>query len=412
VQPAVLFNFDAASFYENYALDVSQTQDESGLLSTIAPSFGYTEGESPNWATADVLIPWRLYQFFRDRSILERQFESIKLFLDATLKNNGTAGNPYLIRDVLGDWASPGHSNPPEGNEPYGTASYYLDLQVAAQMAKVLGDTTEAATLTARAALVRDAFNQAYYDREHHIYRGLKNTEYRQAINAVALWLHLVPESERPAVFENLCRDVEGRGFHLNTGITGTKALLEALTDNGRADLAYRVIDQTTYPSWGYMLAKGATTMWESWEEQPSFDHPMQGTVVEYFYRYLAGIRIDDEHPGFEHFEIAPTFPKGLSSVRSNYQSSRGTIASNWEKSRNQLAIHVEVPFNSSATIRLPLGSPEGCTVIEGRTAVWPKRGSSPALGIEQVDAVDGIVRIEVGAGNYEFKEHCPLYFE
>lgn len=407
VQPAVLFNFDAASFYENYALDVSQTQDASGLISIVAPSFGYVEGGSPTWASAEVLIPWRLYEFYRDRRILEMQYESIRKFLDATLKNNGTPGNPYLMRDVLGDWDSPGYENPPEGNEPYGTASYYLDLQVAAQMANVLGDAQEAARLAARAALVRDAFNQAFLDREHHVYRGLQKSEYRQSINAVALWLHLVPESERATVFENLCRDVQARGFHLNTGIVGTKALLEVLTDNGRTDLAYRVITQTTYPSWGYMLAKGATTIWESWSGHDSFDHPMQGTVVEYFYRYLAGIRIDNEHPGFEHFQIAPVFPEGLTSVSASYPSSRGQIVSNWEKREKELSLHVQVPFNSGATITLPLGSAAGCIVTEGGAAMWPKKGPIAALGVGSVELAGGNLSIVAGSGSYDFKERC-----
>ena len=411
VQPAVLFNFDTASFYENYALDVSETQDASGLISTIAPSFGYTEGESPTWATAEVLIPWRLFEFYRDRRILEMQYESIKKFLDTTLKNNGTVGNPYLMRDVLGDWDSPGYENPPEGNEPYGTASYYLDLQVAAQMANVLGDTQETTRLTARAALVRDAFNQAFLDREHHVYRGLKKSEYRQSINAVALWLHLVPEDERATVFENLCRDLQLRGFHLNTGIVGTKALLEVLTDNGRPDLAYRVITQTTYPSWGYMLAKGATTMWESWSGNDSFDHPMQGTVVEYFYRYLAGIRIDNEHPGFEHFQIAPVLPEGLTSVSASYQSSRGQIVSNWENRRKELSLHVQVPFNSSATIALPLGSVAGCTVTEGGAVMWPRKGPDTSSGVGTVELAGGNLNILVGSGSYHFKEHCTSDF-
>jgi alpha-L-rhamnosidase len=407
LEPAVLFNFDTASFYENYAQDVSQTQDESGAISVVAPSFGYVGGLSPTWASAEVLIPWRLYEFHGDRRILETQFETIKRFLDSTLKMNGTPGNQYLIQDVLGDWASPGYTNPPEGNEPYGTASYYLDLGIAAQMATVLGDAPEAARLTARAVLVRDAFNQAFYDRHNHIYKGLQNTEYRQSINAVALWLHLVPDSERAEVFANLCRDVEARGFHLNTGVIGTKPMLEVLTDNGRVDLAYRVINQTTFPGWGYMLAKGATTMWESWTGDDSFDHPMEGSVVEYFYRYLAGIRTEDEHPGFEEFQIAPIFPEGLNSVSSTYESSRGKIVSNWERRSNELALQIEVPFNSRATIKIPLQVAEGCTVVEGRTAVWPKSASNEDPGVENVDSADGSVGIMVGSGNYEFKERC-----
>ena len=364
-QPAVLYSFDAAAFYENYSEDVSATQNEKGLLSTIAPSFGYTAGESPLWASADVWIPWRLYLYNGDREALRRRFPGIKRFLDATLVNNAIAGQPYIMRDVLGDWDSPGHENPPEGNEPYSTAYYFLDCQLGARMARLLGDDSSASELEQRANHVEAAFNQQFYSPDFHIYHGSKATEYRQSLNALALWAGLVPEVNRVAVYRNLREDVLARDSHLNTGIIGTKPLMEVLADQGDVDLAYRVVTQRTYPSWGYMLSKGATTMWESWNGRDSHDHPMQGTVVEFFYRYLAGIRVDETHPGFDQFFIEPIFPEGLNQAGAHYQSERGLIISEWTRNRDKIWLHLRVPFNTTAKVVLPSIAIGTCSVVE-----------------------------------------------
>lgn len=355
-QPAAMYSFNTAAFYENFAEDVASTQDEQGLLSTVAPSFGYTEGGSPLWAFADVSIPWRLYLYDGDREVLRRQFPQIRLFLDATLKNNTAAHKPYIVHDVLGDWDSPGHENPPEGQEPYGTAYYFLDCRIAARMAHVLGDETAASELEQRAAHLKNAFNQWFYSPDQQIYRGFKPTEYRQSINALALWSDLVPVEDRDAVYGNLRRDVLARGGHLNTGIIGTKPLLEVLADEGDVDLVYRVITQTTYPGWGYMLKQGATTMWETWDGHDSHDHPMHGTVVEFFYRYLAGIRVDEKHPGFSQFLIEPIFPEGLEQAGARYKSHLGLITSECKRNGADTLLHVNVPFNTTAHVLLPSG--------------------------------------------------------
>ena len=370
-QPATIYSFHTAAFYENFAQDLAGTQDAQGLLSTIAPSFGYTEGDSPLWASAEVWIPWRLYLYHGDREALREQFPNIKLFLDATLVNNAIAGRPFIVRDVLGDWDSPGHENPPEGNEPYSTAYYFLDCELGARMARVLGDESAAAELSQRANRIESAFNQWFYAPETHTYHGFKPTEYRQSINALALWAGLVPQQDRAAVYRNLRRDVLAHDSHLNTGIIGTKPLLEVLADEGDVDLVYRIVTQTTYPSWGYMLSKGATTMWESWDGRDSHDHPMQGTVVEFFYRYLAGIRVEDEHPGFSQFLIEPIFPKGLHHVEAHFESERGPITSEWQRHGDDTTLHVGVPFNTTAHVRLPSTKPGACSVMEGKTSLW-----------------------------------------
>jgi alpha-L-rhamnosidase len=376
-QPAAIYSFDTAAFYENFAEDVAGTQDAKGLLSTVAPSFGYTEGESPLWASADVWIPWNLYLYNGDREVLRKQFPQIKRFLDATLINNTQTSKPYILQDVLGDWDSPGHENPPEGNEPYSTAYYFLNCQLAARMAHILGDEADATELEDRANRVKSAFNKWFYSPDQHTYHGFKAAEYRQSVNALALWVGLVAKENRSAVYQNLRRDVLAHDSHLNTGIIGTKPLIEVLADEGDVDLAYQVITQKTYPGWGYMLSKGATTMWESWNGRDSHDHPMQGTVIEFLYSYFAGIRVDQDHPGFAQFLIEPIFPKSLAQAGATYESARGTITSEWKRSGSHMLLHINVPFNTTAHVLLPSSKPNSCSVLEGETHVWPSTKAS-----------------------------------
>ncbi len=397
-QPAALYSFDTAAFYENFAEDLSGTQDDKGLLSTIAPSFGYTEGESPLWASAEVWIPWRLYVYNGDREILRRQFPMIKRFLDATLANNTQPAQPYILHDVLGDWDSPGHENPPEGNEPYSTAYYFLNCRLAARIARVLGEEDAASELDGRAEKVKNAFNQWFYSSEQQSYHGFKAAGYRQSINALALWADLVPHENRAAVYQNLRRDVLAHDTHLNTGIIGTKPLLEVLADEGDADLVYQLITQTTYPGWGYMLSQGATTMWESWDGRDSHDHPMQGTIVEFLYRYLAGIRVEEEHPGFSRVLIQPMFPAGLMHVEATYDSVRGPITSAWERRGDDMLLHVIVPFNTTAQVQLPANRQRACRVMEGAKEL----GSSSAIS-----AHESSIHFDLGSGDHRLQMIC-----
>ena len=402
-QPAAMYSFDLAPFYENFSEDLAGTQDSQGLLSTVAPSFGYTEGESPLWASADVWIPWELYLYDGDREILRRQFPQIKRFLDATLKNNTSAAQPYILRDVLGDWDSPGHENPPEGQEPYSTAYYFLNCRLAARMAGILGDQDTASELEQRAEDVKRAFNKVFYSPDQKMYHGSKPSEYRQSVNALALWSDLVAAEDHHAVYANLRHDVLAHGGHLNTGIIGTKPLLEVLANEGDVDLVYQVITQTTYPGWGYMLAQGATTMWESWDGHDSNDHPMQGTVVEFLYRYLAGIRVDESHPGFSRFLIQPIFPKELTHASATYASVQGPITSAWERHGDDTTFHIEVPFNSAAHVSLPVRHARSCSLTERAT-----NRRSYQYGKSQTGSADLFkFQINLGSGKHDLNLHC-----
>jgi alpha-L-rhamnosidase len=170
-----------------------------------------------------------------------------------------------------------------------------------------------------------------------------------------------VPAERVGQVLANLVTDVVAHDYHLTTGNVCTKYLLETLADNGRGDVALALARQTSYPSWGYMLANGATTLWERWElltayGMNSHNHPMYGSVSSWFYRALAGIRVLPESNGFDRFAIAPCFASGLLSAEASLQTIRGRVRVAWQRAEGVIHLEVEVPPNSEAELSLPLG--------------------------------------------------------
>jgi alpha-L-rhamnosidase len=185
---------------------------------------------------------------------------------------------------------------------------------------------------------------------------------------------------------------------HLTTGIFGTKFMLQALTDAGRADVAFAIVNQSTFPGWGYMLENGATTLWEHWEFSDntfSHNHPMFGSVSEWFYRALAGLNAAPDAVGFDKIIICPQPAGDLNWVKASYDSVRGQIVSEWRRAPRKFSLRVRVPVGVTATVVLP--SVEGTPVTEGGTAVERVPGVRPLM------RGNGAAVMSVGAGDYEF---------
>jgi alpha-L-rhamnosidase len=213
-----------------------------------------------------------------------------------------------------------------------------------------------------------------------------------------------VPNERVARVTDNLVKDVEARG-HLTTGNLCTKYVLEALSDNGHADAAFRLVTQTTYPSWGFMLENGATTLWERWEhmtggEMNSHNHPMMGSVGAWFYKYLGGINADPSRPGFKRIVLRPHPVKDLAWARSEYTSMYGVIRSSWRREGGALVYGVTIPTNTTATVYVPSASLE--SVREGG------KPASGADGIKWLRNEKGYVVFQAGSGEYEFSTVQP----
>ena len=298
-----MMNLDVHELFAKWMRDLDETREANGAPMVIAPSSGTwgAWGPSQPWHAAYVMTPWWLYQYGGDERVMTELYDNMKTYVD--LEYGRRQADGLVISNRLGDWVSPeaspagGHA-PGEDQRVEGSAYLYLMLDSMARTAEHLGKSADAAEFAQRAAVVRTAFNTAYLDGDRYRGAGQDGNRYRQVHSVLALAFGLTPDEETTeAVAARLAADIEQRGYHLDTGTLGTKYLLPVLTDNGYADIAVRLAEQTTYPSWGFKLDNGATTMWEHWsKESRSLGHYFLGTVDDWFYHYAAGIRpsVDD----------------------------------------------------------------------------------------------------------------------
>jgi alpha-L-rhamnosidase len=221
----------------------------------------------------------------------------------------------------------------------------------------------------------------------------------------MALGFDLLPEAARGPAERRLVDLIETRGWHLSTGFLGVNLLLPVLTEIGRADVAYRLLQNTTYPSWGYSIVNGATTIWERWNSYTkekgfgnprmnSFNHYAYGSAVEWLFRTVAGI--DTEEPGFRKLVIRPRPGGGLRFARASYDSLYGRIATDWRLEKGRLVLEVAVPPNTTARIHVPASRAE--QVREGG------RPAAEAPGVSFLGMEDGAAVYAVGSGSYRFE--------
>ena len=234
------------------------------------------------------------------------------------------------------------------------------DALLMARMARVLGRPDRAAHYDALHRDVAAAFNRAYVG-EDALIEGDTQTVY-----LLALHMELLPQELRARAAERLVAAIERHDWHLTTGFVGVALLCPVLTEHGYADVAHRLLLNETFPSWGYSIRQGATTIWERWDgwtEEHGFQTPMMnsfnhyslGSVAEWLYEYVAGIRLDPERPGYEHVIIAPT-PGELDHAEATFESVRGPIRSAWRQDDGTFQLHVDIPANVTATVVLPGG--------------------------------------------------------
>jgi alpha-L-rhamnosidase len=224
------------------------------------------------------------------------------------------------------------------------------------KIGRVLGKNEDAGRYDKLAETCGNALNKTFLNREKGYYGSNS-----QAANVFMLYLGIVPEEFRDAVVRNLVKDILDHDTHLTTGNLCSRYIFDVLSDNGHINLAFELATQTTYPSWGYMLANGATTTWERWEYvdsgpllgMASHDHPMYATISGWFYSYLLGIR--PLEPGFNSFTFKPYIPKALPSAAGSIKTIKGDIKAGWEQKDGRVKMNITVPFNSSCRVVLPL---------------------------------------------------------
>ncbi|KAK2756610.1 alpha-l-rhamnosidase [Colletotrichum kahawae] len=262
------------------------------------------------------------------------------------------------------------------------------------QMASTLGNSADVESYTSHAAAVNSSFHDAYYQPGTDDYRSSSTGGFAQTNNLLPIAFKMTSPAKRQAVIDKVAVDVVSRDNHLGTGVAGTKWLLPLLTEHGYVDLAYSVATQTTYPSWGYWKSLGATSLWEEWAgTSRSQNHPFLGTVVDWFYQHLAGIKITTA--GYKSIVIAPFLPANLASAQGSIQTPLGKVVSSWTKSTAQFALTLSIPAGSIALVSLPVS--DGKLVYEnGKNAVDSER-------VEFVGSSSGRSSYKVASGTYNF---------
>lgn len=347
------YNFDIAAFTHKWMEDISDEQTVDGGFPNTAPAAPKSNRKNgaPGWEDAGVIVPWSSWMQYGDESIIRENWAAMVRYMDYV---KGTSKDYIRAGGRLGDWLAPDSSTP---NNLISTGLWGMTARMMAQMATAIGKDDEAVRFRELNQKIRTAFQQSFIAADGTVGPG-SQTSY-----AIALHTGMVPDSLKEIVTDKLVKAIESRDWHVSTGFLGTPYLLFALSDNGRADVAYRLLLNESFPSWGYMIAKGATTWWEHWDSDTgdptmnSFNHYAFGSVVEWIYRAMAGINASADAPGFKKIIIRPVFdPTGkIEHAQGKYQSVYGEIVSEWQmESDHTVKLRVEIPANTTARIILP----------------------------------------------------------
>jgi alpha-L-rhamnosidase len=355
-----ILNFDMSSFYAKTVDDFRDAVRGDGWFPETAPYVGISaanyepEAGPIGWGLAHPLLVAQLYQYYGDRRIVEENFEAAATWVDLLEKHS----DGLIIDRCIGDH----ESLDPKPTPLIATAQFWQAATLVSGFAETIGKADSAARYQELADRIKAAFLEKFLDHETGRFGSAT-----QAAQATAIDLGLAPESVSSAAAKRMVAAVEvDHKGHIAAGIFGTKYLLNALTKSGNADTAYKMVDQRSYPGWGHMLENGATTLWETWRQSDnvfSQNHPMFGSVSEWFFKCLGGIRPADNAVGFDKFLIAPGVVSGLDWVETNYESARGMVSSRWRVSGGELEMILEVPVNTEAAVQVPTSEPDSIRV-------------------------------------------------
>ena len=347
------FNFDIDAFSHKFMLDVEDAQTPAGEFTDVSPNvLGAAWTGAPGWGDAGIFIPYATWLQYGDTSIVEQAWPAMERWMANILMHNPN----YLRRQSLGhnwaDWLAPDPNTP---KDLIDTAYWALVAKDMAEMAKAIHRDGDAQKYQALYDHIAAAYRVAYIQEDGTV-SGNTQTSY-----LATLFTGIAPENARAAMVERIVSDIAAHGNHLTTGFLGTPFLLPVLDQFDRSDVAFKLLLSDTYPSWGYMVKKGATTWWERWNgdtgdpSMNSYNHYAFGSVMAWVYRRAAGIDTDGSGPGYRHLTIQPHFDAALPQLHVEYDSAYGTIVSDWQQQNRTFTI--TLPANTTASVSLPDGS-------------------------------------------------------
>jgi hypothetical protein len=393
---SVHFNFDLYQLYNKQVDDMMEAQLENGLVPDIAPEyvpFGGGFRDSPEWGSASVILPWLIYKWYGDVSVMEKAWPMMIRYVEY-LKGKS---DKHIVSHGLGDWFDYGPKQPGEAQLTpkalTATSIYYYDVKLLSEMASVLKKTDQQTKLAVWADEIKTAFNAQFFNPA----TGVISTGSQTAM-AMPWCVGLIDEQYKPKVLQNLEDSIRKQGKPLTAGDVGFRYLVEALTFGGKSQLLYEMNARDDVPGYGFQLKKGATALTESWPalENVSNNHLMLGHLMDWFYAGLGGISQSKTSVAYKELVIKPEMVGDLTWVKSSYQSPYGEIRSDWEKSGTTVKMKVSIPVNSTALVYIPFT--KGSVIKEGEKDI------SIVQGIEPIAEENGRKVVRIGSGTYEFE--------
>lgn len=387
--PTATYNMDIQAFFTKWLDDIVDAQSDEGAFPDVAPRANSTNDGAPAWGDAGVILPMLLYQTYGDARIVERMYDPMARWIDFIRRHNPDYIRENRNHNNYGDWLAIGQETP---NNMVATAYYAWIVRLMHQAATLRGNREEAAYYDTLFTCIAEAFQAKWIAADGTIGSG------SQSSYLIPLFCGVVPEAQIPSAVEKLVANIEAAGRRVQVGFLGVRHVCPILTEHGHSDLAYHLATSTDFPSWGYSIVNGATTIWERWDgwtkengfqlpNMNSFNHYAYGAVGEWMFGWMAGIT--PAAPGYSKLLLRPTPGKGIGHCKVRYNSPMGPITSEWTRVGDKISYVFEVPANVTAQLQLPAG---GNVEVNGQiTEITNKQlyGGSRSV-------------LEVGSGRYE----------
>lgn len=397
---AAAFNMDVAAFTRRFMQDVRDAQYADGAFADYAPAaeklVWFEPGAAPGWADGGVTLPWTAWQRYGDTGIIDANWDAMQRYVRFIHARNPDYVWRHGRANDYGDWLALDTKHPGDPTTPkelVGTATWAHSVSCLVDMARASGREDDARHYEAMRAALARSFADTFVAADGSVGNG-SQTGY-----ILALRYRLVPDALRAAAADRLVADIKRRGTLLSTGFLGTPSSLDVLCDIGHTQLAYDLLLRTEFPGWGYMIAKGATTIWERWNgdtgdvSMNSFNHYALGAICGFVFRRIAGI--DATRPGFRAFRFKPEFDARVPSGGARYDSVMGTIRTRWERQGDRFTLELTVPANVSAEVHLPAG--RNARVVESGRDIGAHRD------VTLRNRLDETAIVGVRAGEYHF---------
>jgi alpha-L-rhamnosidase len=403
---------DVKNFFDKWLIDLTFDQRSDGAVPGVVPHNNYLDPNNSNkiegsfgrtgWADAATIIPWNSYLIYGDKKTLERQYQSMKDWIDFMSKTS--ENNLFIKKDHWGDWLFFSRDDDNSGKSAVTSkkliaqAFYCHSTQLLINSAKVLDKQKDIEKYSTLYQKIRDAFNAEFVSNN-----GMLMSD-TQTAYVLALQFNLLSDEHTTIAVNRLVNNIKNYG-HLTTGFLGTPFLCHVLSDNGKHAEAIELLLRTKYPSWLYPITKGATTIWERWNgikpdgsfqypSMNSFNHYAYGAIGEWMYANLMGLKINENYPGFKRYTIKPLFDKNFDNIQGSFDSNYGKIAISWLRKKGNLMLSLNIPANTKADVILD-------KAVSGYWVLNDKKLNTKLIRDQVSEESTNLV---LGSGKYHFR--------